>query len=159
MKKRILSIEEIAKKVRRYRAEGRTVAMITGNFDVLHLGHIRLFNFAANKCDVLIVGIDSDEIAEVYRKKVPATVNNEDVRAEVVNNLQDVTHVFKIHAEEELLNAKDVHEFHCQLLEKINPTHVATNPLGDLFYEDRKSRCERRGVKLLEVWTTDLLKE
>lgn len=39
------------------------IVLITGNFNVLHPGHIRLFKFAKNLGKKLIVGVFSDEIA------------------------------------------------------------------------------------------------
>ena len=37
------------------------LGFVNGCFDVLHVGHIALFNFCKSFCDYLIVGIDSDE--------------------------------------------------------------------------------------------------
>ena len=42
--------------------ESQTV-FISGNFNVLHAGHIRLFAFARNLGTRLVVGVNSDKIA------------------------------------------------------------------------------------------------
>ena len=39
------------------------IVFISGNFNVLHAGHIRLFAFARNFGSRLIVGVNSDKIA------------------------------------------------------------------------------------------------
>ena len=39
------------------------LVFVSGNFNVLHAGHIRLFAFARNFGDELIVGVNSDRIA------------------------------------------------------------------------------------------------
>lgn len=41
----------------------KKIALVTGNFNVLHPGHIRLLKFARNLSNKLIVGVFSDEIA------------------------------------------------------------------------------------------------
>tara|TARA_B100000700_G_C15026550_1_gene848455 strand:- start:556 stop:954 length:399 start_codon:yes stop_codon:yes gene_type:complete len=37
------------------------IGFINGCFDILHLGHIALFEFAKKQCDYLVVAIDSDD--------------------------------------------------------------------------------------------------
>ena len=37
------------------------IGFINGCFDILHVGHIALFEYCKTICDYLIVGIDSDE--------------------------------------------------------------------------------------------------
>ena len=39
------------------------VAFVSGHFNVVHPGHLRLFRFAKECCDYLIVGVESDEVA------------------------------------------------------------------------------------------------
>ena len=37
------------------------VGFVNGCFDILHVGHIRMFEFAKSLCDYLVVAIDSDD--------------------------------------------------------------------------------------------------
>jgi rfaE bifunctional protein kinase chain/domain len=39
------------------------IAFISGHFNIVHPGHLRLFRFAKECCDYLIVGVESDKIA------------------------------------------------------------------------------------------------
>ena len=57
---RVLSREELMDAVQRDRAEGRTVALANGCFDVLHVGHVRYLQGAAAEADRLIVAINDD---------------------------------------------------------------------------------------------------
>ena len=57
---RVLSREELMAAVQRDRAEGRTVALANGCFDVLHVGHVRYLQGAAAEADRLIVAINDD---------------------------------------------------------------------------------------------------
>ena len=40
-----------------------TTVLVSGNFNVLHPGHIRLLRFAKESGDYLIVAVESDRIA------------------------------------------------------------------------------------------------
>ena len=39
------------------------IAFVSGHFNVVHPGHLRLFRFAKECCDYLIVGVESDQVA------------------------------------------------------------------------------------------------
>ena len=39
------------------------IALVYGNFNVLHPGHLRLFRFAKQNSDKLIVAVNSDELS------------------------------------------------------------------------------------------------
>jgi rfaE bifunctional protein kinase chain/domain len=39
------------------------VAFVSGHFNVVHPGHLRLFRFAKECCDYLIIGVESDQVA------------------------------------------------------------------------------------------------
>src|SRR5688572_19662857 len=43
------------------RATGRTVAFANGCFDLLHVGHVRYLEAAAQEADVLVVAINDDQ--------------------------------------------------------------------------------------------------
>jgi|TARA_Y100000310_G_scaffold81608_2_gene78157 rfaE bifunctional protein kinase chain/domain/rfaE bifunctional protein nucleotidyltransferase chain/domain len=64
---KIISIEELAKKVDSAKAEGKRVVHCHGVFDLLHFGHIKHFEEAKTLGDILIVTITSDN----YVKKGP----------------------------------------------------------------------------------------
>lgn len=75
MKKKDLAlIKEIRRKIKK----GKKVAFISGNFNVVHPGHIRMLNFAAECADFLIVGITPDGHPDTY---VSQELRLESVRA------------------------------------------------------------------------------
>lgn len=71
-----------------------------GTFDVLHVGHIRVLNRAAELGDRLVVGVSSDRLN--FSKKGRNPVFTQDERVEIVSNLKVVDTVFV----EESLEAK-----------------------------------------------------
>jgi rfaE bifunctional protein nucleotidyltransferase chain/domain len=71
------------------------VVFTNGCFDILHIGHLRLLQYAKQNGSTLIVGIDSDE--RVKRMKGPARpINSAADRVEMLNALRfvDQVHVF-----------------------------------------------------------------
>lgn len=57
---KVLSIQEAEIISKTYHSEGRTVGLVSGFFDILHLGHLELLTRAKSICDVLFVAINLD---------------------------------------------------------------------------------------------------
>jgi rfaE bifunctional protein nucleotidyltransferase chain/domain len=57
---RLRDLGRLAEERRRLRAEGRTVVLTNGCFDLLHRGHVALLERARSAGDLLIVAINSD---------------------------------------------------------------------------------------------------
>lgn len=55
---------------------------------MFHIGHLNLINHAKEYCDHLIVGVNSDELVESYKHKIP--VINQEERREIVANIKAV---------------------------------------------------------------------
>lgn len=73
-----------------WRREGLTVGFTNGCFDLLHAGHIKLVREAAQKCDKLIIGLNSD--ASVRRLKGPNRPMQTDAdRAELLGAFEAVS--------------------------------------------------------------------
>jgi rfaE bifunctional protein kinase chain/domain len=63
---------------------------ISGHFNIIHPGHLRLFKFAKEIGDYLIVGVESNKLAKHYAHI------NEDLRIESVKSIKLVDEVIKI---------------------------------------------------------------
>ena len=55
---------------------------------MFHIGHLNLLNNAKNYCEYLIVGVNSDNLVEQYKHKVP--VINQEERRIIVENIKAV---------------------------------------------------------------------
>lgn len=83
---KILSTDELQKRLAQWRVIGKTISFTNGCFDILHEGHIASLNEAASHADFLIVGLNSD--ASVKRLKGDARpVNKEYSRAVILASL------------------------------------------------------------------------
>jgi D-beta-D-heptose 7-phosphate kinase/D-beta-D-heptose 1-phosphate adenosyltransferase len=76
---------------------------VNGTFDVLHLGHLAMLNYAKALGDHLIVAIDSDE--RVKRLKGSSRpINNVNERKVMLENLKAVDQVEIFDTDEDLIN-------------------------------------------------------
>lgn len=79
------------------RDDASRVVLVTGNFNTLHPGHIRLLKFAKECGDVLIVGVNADELIqnpsymdEAYRSEVLGALGFVDYCFINVDKIEDV---------------------------------------------------------------------
>ena len=63
-----------------------------GTFDVLHVGHIRVLNRAAEHGERLVVGVSSDALN--FSKKGRNPIFSQEERLEIVSNVKSVDEVF-----------------------------------------------------------------
>lgn len=69
-----------------------TTVITFGTFDVLHVGHVRVLNRAAEFGDRLVVGVSSDALNLAKKGRQP--IFSQDERLEIVANLKVVGTVF-----------------------------------------------------------------
>ena len=74
----IASVENLDNQIRQRIGPNKLIAFVSGNFNVLHPGHMRLLKFAAENGDVLVVGINPDTTRGV---SVPAAAREEGLRS------------------------------------------------------------------------------
>jgi len=81
---------------------------VNGTFDVLHIGHIKLFEFAKSLGDYLVVAIDSDErIKELKGPSRP--INNQEIRKEFLEAIKFIDEIRIFNSEEDMIsNIKDI---------------------------------------------------
>jgi cytidyltransferase-like protein len=72
------SVEKLVHQLRRKIGRDKLVAFVSGNFNILHPGHLRLLKFAADNSDVLVVGVNADGTHGVT---VPAAMRLEALRS------------------------------------------------------------------------------
>ena len=75
MNKQVASLtREIRSKIKK----GKKIAFISGNFNVVHPGHVRLLNFASECADYLVVGVNPDGSPDAF---VPQELRLEGIKA------------------------------------------------------------------------------
>lgn len=91
---------EIINEIRNKAVNTKRIVFVSGNFNVIHPGHLRLLNFAAECGDFLIVGVSNDES--------PDTFVHEKLRLESVRAINCVDFAFTLedHLEDLILKLK-----------------------------------------------------
>lgn len=89
---KIGTLEEVRARVERARAEGRSVALANGCFDLLHVGHVRYLEGARREADVLVVGVNDDDSVRRLKGEGRPLMPAAD-RALLVGALRSVDHV------------------------------------------------------------------
>ncbi len=78
--------------IERLHGAGKRVAFTNGCFDLLHIGHMQLIQYARRQADALIVGLNSDASARAL-KGPGRPINSEDVRSRLLASMADVDYV------------------------------------------------------------------
>ncbi|GHV29293.1 bifunctional protein HldE [Synergistales bacterium] len=134
---KIFDWDTIIETVKLWRADGKTIAVTNGCFDIFHKGHACLIQGAAKFCDKLIVAVNSD--ASVRRLKgCDRPINHEQDRAYVLASLECVDAV--------VIFSEDTPE---DLLSHIRPDALVKG--GDYLVEQIAGRKYAGRVELVEL--------
>jgi len=120
----VLDLEGLRGETARLRAEGKTVALANGHFDLLHVGHLRYLAAAAQEADALVVALNDDASVRSLKGEgrpiVPAAE-----RAELIAALAPVTYVVVFEGDSPgPLLAEIQPDVHCKGTDYINPEGV-----------------------------------
>ncbi len=67
------------------------IGYTTGVFDLFHIGHLNILRRAKEQCDILIVGVSTDELVREYKHKIPVIPYEE--RMKIVEAIRYVDRV------------------------------------------------------------------
>ena len=67
------------------------IGYTTGVFDLFHIGHLNILKRAKEQCEILIVGVTTDELCLERKKHAPIIPENE--RVEIVSSIRYVDKV------------------------------------------------------------------
>jgi D-glycero-beta-D-manno-heptose 1-phosphate adenylyltransferase len=87
IQKKIVTIEELKKKIACWKNLNKTFSFTNGCFDILHQGHIYSLTMAASEADYLVVAINSDDSVKRQGKGSNRPINDEQSRALLMASL------------------------------------------------------------------------
>ncbi len=111
----ICDLDHACEILARWRANGLSVGLTNGCFDILHFGHVSYLADAKARCDRLIVGLNHDKSVRILKGE-DRPVHDEASRAAVLAALSAVDLVVLFGAEEE-----GVDNTACALVEALQP--------------------------------------
>lgn len=83
------SLEQLLPELARHRAAGRKIVFTNGCFDLIHLGHVKYFQFAKAQGDLLVVAVNTDSsIRRLKGSKRPIISEND--RVGVLEELESI---------------------------------------------------------------------
>ena len=90
--KKIKSLHSLIDIVTKLKKENKKIVFTNGCFDIIHPGHIKVFEEARKKGDILIVGVNSDKsIKTIKGPKRP--ILNQKARTYIVSSFESVDYV------------------------------------------------------------------
>lgn len=136
---RIIDLHEATPIAQKLKKQGKKIVLIHGCFDLLHQGHMDLFNFA-RKLGVVFIGVDDDDsVRKIKGGSKP--VNPLKKRIDVIKQKGRVDFLF-------VLNPKDDYSrFFRNLYKDISPNFLVT--ADDENLSKRKRDIRKLGIKLI----------
>jgi rfaE bifunctional protein nucleotidyltransferase chain/domain len=110
--------------------------LVNGTFDVLHIGHLALLEFACKQGDHLTVAIDSDR--RVRQNKGPwRPINTEQERRMMLEALRWVDQVIIFDTDQDLINIIDQHDAMVKGSDHRGGTVIGQEQCRELIWFDR----------------------
>lgn len=90
--KKILTISEGVKLAQKFKKQNKTIVVVGGVFDILHLGHIKFLENAKKQGDYLFVLLEDDKKAKTT-KGPKRPINSQKDRAKILSALESVDYI------------------------------------------------------------------
>lgn len=130
--KYIPDFDDLAKIVKQLKEGGFTIALTQGVYDMFHVGHGRYLAEARTYGDVLIVGVDSDELTRSMKgPKRPFDVFEE--RIEILSMLASVSIIARRHT--------DQHKY--DLIKLVSPNVLIMSKTTSSFTDEDKRELDQ----------------
>lgn len=115
-----------------------------GTFDTLHYGHIRLLKNAKDRCDYLIVGVNSDELVKLYKQK--ETVIKENERKEIIESIKYVDKVILVNTLDKTVHKKAL---------DFDVVFIGDDWMGSERWNETEKELAKMGVSVIYLPHTD----
>lgn len=144
---KIQSLNKLSQIIAQLKKENKKIALITGCFDIVHLGHINLFRFAKTHADIVIIGLENDSTIKLYQKGTDRPLNNLKNRLQFLAEFQSIDYVFPI--KKIIKNTFENYALYEQITKSLKPDFLVTNKSADGFLQEKRNRAKKFGIKLL----------
>ena len=108
-----------------------------GVFDMFHVGHLNLLNEAKKHCDVLIVGVNSDDLVKQYKEKIPIIEEND--RKAIVENIKSVDKALIVNTLDKTEVLKSI---------KFDVIFIGDDWKGNSRWEETEKQMKCKGIDL-----------
>lgn len=137
-----LTVNQAIKFSKHLRNKGKTIVLVGGCFDILHIGHVTFLQKAKEQGDCLFVLLESDEF--ITKAKGPnKPINNQKDRARILATLSIVDYVI-------MLPRIFVDEEYDELVLQLKPAIIATTK-GDPHAAHKERQARQTGSRIITV--------
>lgn len=88
------TIDQLLGELAHHRATGKKIVFTNGCFDLIHLGHVKYFQFAKSQGDLLVVGVNTDNSIRRLKGNKRPIINEQD-RLSVLEELESIDYLVK----------------------------------------------------------------
>lgn len=141
---KITTLHTLAKKRKNDTSEW---VLVTGCFDILHLGHIEFFQFAKKLGSRLIVGVDNDTNITANKGNDHPFFTLKD-RMFVLSELESIDWIFPIE-ETFSYNSEKANKMLEQVLSTLNINTLVIHKTGEVAYQRKKLICEKLDIQMI----------
>lgn len=145
---KVIPLSKLTKVIQSHKKEGKTVGLITGCFDIIHIGHIQLFRFAKKRCDIVVVGLDNDETIKLSKGK-GRPIHKLKHRADTLSDISNIDYIFSIE-EVFLFGSQRADLTHKRVVRAINPNYLITNTQSDRFWKEKENMANETKISFLK---------
>jgi D-beta-D-heptose 7-phosphate kinase/D-beta-D-heptose 1-phosphate adenosyltransferase len=88
------TLERLLPELQHHRASGKRIVFTNGCFDLIHLGHVKYFQFAKAQGDLLVVAVNTDSSIRNLKGEKRPIINEED-RVHVLEELESIDYLVR----------------------------------------------------------------
>lgn len=140
--KKILKINEAVKLAQKLRKQNKTIVIVGGFFDILHLGHIKFLENSKEHGDYLFLLLEDDTKARKEKGR-GRPINSQEDRAKILSSFQSVDYII-------MLKNMTNNTLYDKIMVQIHPTIIATT-YGDPYVDHKKRQAKLIQGKVVYV--------
>lgn len=144
----IVSLDTASKISKDCRKNKQKVVFIHGCFDLLHMGHIELFQYAKEYGNIVIVAVNSDKTIKI-NKGHNRPINRLEYRLKQLDELSSISVITYIKDTLDF-ESPEADTYFGNIESFISPDYLLTSVKKDIYYEKKKTRLSDSGISLLE---------
>lgn len=139
---KVVGINEAIKLAQKLQKQKKSIVVVGGFFDILHLGHIKFLKNAKKHGDYLLVLLEEDSKA-TKEKGTQRPINSQKLRAKILSSLQSVDYVI-------MLKNMTNNDLYDRIMVEIQPAIIAAT-YGDPYIKHKKRQAKLIRGKVVYV--------
>lgn len=144
---KILNLNKLLKELAPLRKK-KKIGLVTGCFDVLHIGHIEFLKYAKERVDVLVVGVDGDTAIQLS-KGAGRPINKHHERCVLLAELVSVDYILPMNSRHHF-SSPEANKYYDRITTLLGPHYMFVVVNNDAFRAKRTARANKVGAELIE---------